>query len=1071
MGNCQVERAKLSAGFIPLGVKEYGGVIYIASYNPDTDECELGSFPSPERDITGVNAIENQTGLTDGHFNSSDFSLPISRVNGEFIPDEILFKIQKLNEPEVLKLNPGDKFITTYKLNPIPDADITLDNFDSYFSFNRNAKSLFQITFYKIDGNNNITEMDPEDVKSIPYRNGIEEDEYTYYVESNGGTIAVGLELTPLVYFNSNVREVSKRSEVNKKIRIEALGQSDSNVKFNGVRVDVLKNENENEEAITFHVAKIGNVQDKISASLSDLEEGDKVKIEITPYSQFNYFPKLMQTFNLEMGKNLNGDNINNVFKWYVRENVNRLELDFDFTYELEGDSKMYLEFYDPWSNISSFKVIQSPSIYSNMNLSINLVDEPRTNIFDNYTANNANTKNQKGGVPFTKLSPYVDGVLEPLLVNADHNNGIKLVRNDESLRKNHFYIVRICLYEEIENDENQIERKYYNYYKALYTNTAYNDLYDEQRALNIDDINYKPDFTKIPYPLDKLQFTGTLDKSLPPVVTSKIGPYDETLTTQYKGYDYFFNLEKRPNTPTLKVDTIHDIKKQYNIKLDKKTNLYYGYLKSELLDIVNTSSSNVTNITNNENIDNPIENTGKLMFNKIDDSNAVVELNINTTRPAKSKIQNAESNVVRVNEKLSNYLYQKDKKVFTPGVNSNMYYDTTAFYIGRNRRGDNKDETNLYLNVGNRGIVGVIRLIDQDGWDPNNVLNHLLKQNGEEHNVENDKDVFNRNVVNRPDRLYDSIPNNDQFLSTLLNHKQILDGSSGNKGKVIGWVKNTGIEQTEWPNIGITFIAKSDSTPRTVVFPIKVNELTNINEKIKKFLDNLYHIKIEEVLDSLGYYLSPNYSFYENEETRIEDLMLNLRTTWNLPNVKTYLFKALYGSVTQYDFSTQMINDLISNSILKANSNHTFLNGDIDVAIEDNRFIPYVSNDTEIVNYDNTLSLGEFTINLSTDPKIRYLFANSYNAYQEYISEINESDPKVLEKIYVDKNAPEEYKESLVEFSSLFKYNSNGNSGNKIQLINDAGNFNYKVVARNSDKATYRLYIFDAYNKLLKIE
>lgn len=53
MGNTMIQDARtgttvgLSEGFIPLGMKEHGGVLYIASYNPKTKEGELGSIPSP----------------------------------------------------------------------------------------------------------------------------------------------------------------------------------------------------------------------------------------------------------------------------------------------------------------------------------------------------------------------------------------------------------------------------------------------------------------------------------------------------------------------------------------------------------------------------------------------------------------------------------------------------------------------------------------------------------------------------------------------------------------------------------------------------------------------------------------------------------------------------------------------------------------------------------------------------------------------------------------------------------------------------------------------------------------
>ena len=34
MGNVKIEHAKLPVGFIPLGTKEYGGILYLALYDP-----------------------------------------------------------------------------------------------------------------------------------------------------------------------------------------------------------------------------------------------------------------------------------------------------------------------------------------------------------------------------------------------------------------------------------------------------------------------------------------------------------------------------------------------------------------------------------------------------------------------------------------------------------------------------------------------------------------------------------------------------------------------------------------------------------------------------------------------------------------------------------------------------------------------------------------------------------------------------------------------------------------------------------------------------------------------------
>lgn len=62
MGNTTItdsitgEAICLSPGFIPVGMKEHGGILYIASYNPATKESELGSIPGP---IYNYKPIEN----------------------------------------------------------------------------------------------------------------------------------------------------------------------------------------------------------------------------------------------------------------------------------------------------------------------------------------------------------------------------------------------------------------------------------------------------------------------------------------------------------------------------------------------------------------------------------------------------------------------------------------------------------------------------------------------------------------------------------------------------------------------------------------------------------------------------------------------------------------------------------------------------------------------------------------------------------------------------------------------------------------------------------------------------
>ena len=38
-------KAKLSRGFVPIGIKEHNGVLYIVSHNPDKGTSEIGTYP------------------------------------------------------------------------------------------------------------------------------------------------------------------------------------------------------------------------------------------------------------------------------------------------------------------------------------------------------------------------------------------------------------------------------------------------------------------------------------------------------------------------------------------------------------------------------------------------------------------------------------------------------------------------------------------------------------------------------------------------------------------------------------------------------------------------------------------------------------------------------------------------------------------------------------------------------------------------------------------------------------------------------------------------------------------
>lgn len=95
MGNTLIQDSTTGAimgikeGFIPIGMKEHGGILYIASFNPTTKEGELGSIPSPVFNYT-FNTLPDTRIFNDGialyNLPSEDTISIHELCTNEFIP-------------------------------------------------------------------------------------------------------------------------------------------------------------------------------------------------------------------------------------------------------------------------------------------------------------------------------------------------------------------------------------------------------------------------------------------------------------------------------------------------------------------------------------------------------------------------------------------------------------------------------------------------------------------------------------------------------------------------------------------------------------------------------------------------------------------------------------------------------------------------------------------------------------------------------------------------------------------------------------------------------------------------
>lgn len=101
MGNARVETAYLPEGYIPVGTCEYGGIIYIVSYNPLENKSQIGCFPSPERNISHDEQGESDATISREYFQQYENGQLTGKLNN--ITQYVLLKNDNLN--------PGDKFV------------------------------------------------------------------------------------------------------------------------------------------------------------------------------------------------------------------------------------------------------------------------------------------------------------------------------------------------------------------------------------------------------------------------------------------------------------------------------------------------------------------------------------------------------------------------------------------------------------------------------------------------------------------------------------------------------------------------------------------------------------------------------------------------------------------------------------------------------------------------------------------------------------------------------------------------------------------------------------------------
>ena len=96
LGNGRVDAAYLPYGYVPIGMLSYGGIIYVASCNPNTGYAQIGSFPSPKRLLSSSSSKDSLTSISIGDFVDENNNVVRNYVSKQLFGGK--------------KINPGDFF-------------------------------------------------------------------------------------------------------------------------------------------------------------------------------------------------------------------------------------------------------------------------------------------------------------------------------------------------------------------------------------------------------------------------------------------------------------------------------------------------------------------------------------------------------------------------------------------------------------------------------------------------------------------------------------------------------------------------------------------------------------------------------------------------------------------------------------------------------------------------------------------------------------------------------------------------------------------------------------------------
>lgn len=339
MGNVKID-AELPAGYVPVGMKEHGGIIYVAAYNPETGKGQVGSFPSPKQVIKDVEWSVNSD---EGNLASISIEPVVYKDNTYLIQNEIIKKeLFGANNGEARVFHPGDKFIinipsiTRARLKGYIDEG-TLD-IELGVIKNDGGIEIMKTWTKGTDGDFisciNITDTSAQDY--ISPQDAIKDPSIVQVFDaSSSGKLILIITLHTLDTFNV-IRTYSLVEEGNdKKIRVTFKGEAEKD----GEHLD--STDSNSKLQIGKNVSS-----DQPSSTLYLTEDEGPNSITIYPALSFGYIERMKKNITINFDKIRKNKDDFGEWRFYVTETYVKIGWSYDF-YNLEGDKEIeYIKMY-----------------------------------------------------------------------------------------------------------------------------------------------------------------------------------------------------------------------------------------------------------------------------------------------------------------------------------------------------------------------------------------------------------------------------------------------------------------------------------------------------------------------------------------------------------------------------------------------------------------------------------------------------------------------------------------------------------------------------------------------------